>query len=123
MESGYNLRCATSTLILAGNWSSESDNFIPALLVTSATKRHKIYRTLLKIIIHKSVPDRPGRSEPRVRKRRPKAYPSTHAATCRTTSNGGNSMISLLAIALIERAIPPRVVVFGRKAPPADIII
>jgi hypothetical protein len=51
------------------------ENFIPQLFASSETKRHTIYRTLLKIIVHKSVPDRPGRSEPRVRKRRPKAYP------------------------------------------------
>ncbi len=50
-------------------------NFIPQLLANSLTKRHEIYRTLLKIIVHKTVPDRPGRSEPRVRKRRPKSYP------------------------------------------------
>ncbi|MHC5779080.1 MULTISPECIES: hypothetical protein [Nostoc] len=30
---------------------------------------------MLKVIAHKAVSDRPGRSEPRVRKRRPKAYP------------------------------------------------
>ncbi|MBW4458426.1 MAG: filamentous hemagglutinin N-terminal domain-containing protein [Nostoc indistinguendum CM1-VF10] len=29
----------------------------------------------IKVIAHKAVSDRPGRSEPRVRKRRPKAYP------------------------------------------------
>ncbi|MBD2248416.1 AAA family ATPase [Nostoc sp. FACHB-888] len=29
----------------------------------------------LKVIAHKAVPDRPGRSESRVRKRRPKIYP------------------------------------------------
>lgn len=51
------------------------DNFIPELLAASGKKRHLIYLTLLKIIVHKSVPERPGRSEPRVRKRRPKAYP------------------------------------------------
>jgi hypothetical protein len=28
----------------------------------------------LKVIAHKAVPERPGRSEPRVRKRRPKIY-------------------------------------------------
>ena len=50
-------------------------NFIPQLLANSLTKRHEIYRTLLKIIVHKAVPTRPGRSEPRVRKRRPKSYP------------------------------------------------
>ncbi len=50
-------------------------NFIPQLLANSLTKRHEIYRTLLKIIVHKTVPDRPGRNEPRVRKRRPKSYP------------------------------------------------
>lgn len=50
-------------------------NFIPQLLATSGTKRHEIYRTLLKIIVHKTVPDRAGRCEPRVRKRRPKSYP------------------------------------------------
>ncbi|OYD86518.1 IS4 family transposase, partial [Nostoc sp. 'Peltigera membranacea cyanobiont' 213] len=51
------------------------NNFIPELLATSSTKRQRIYHTLLKVIAHKVVPSRPGRSEPRVRKRRPKAYP------------------------------------------------
>lgn len=51
------------------------DNFIPELLAASGKKRYKIYLTLLKMIVHKPVPERPGRSEPRVRKRRPKAYP------------------------------------------------
>ncbi|BAY66415.1 hypothetical protein NIES22_65540 [Calothrix brevissima NIES-22] len=51
------------------------NNFIPQLLAVSSTKIQRIYRTLLKVIAHKVVPDRPGRSEPRVRKRRPKAYP------------------------------------------------
>jgi hypothetical protein len=50
-------------------------NFIPKLLAANSTKRLQIYRTLLKVIAHKAVPDRPGRSEPRVRKRRPKIYP------------------------------------------------
>ncbi len=35
----------------------------------------RIYRTLLKVIARKTVPDRPGRSQPRVRKRRPKIVP------------------------------------------------
>ncbi|WP_190917041.1 hypothetical protein [Nostoc sp. FACHB-892] len=30
---------------------------------------------MLKIIVHKEVPDRPARTEPRVTKRRPKPYP------------------------------------------------
>ncbi|WP_375478462.1 IS4 family transposase [uncultured Nostoc sp.] len=51
------------------------NNFIPQLLAAASTKRLQIYRTLLKVIVHKTVSDRPGRSEPRVRKRRPKAYP------------------------------------------------
>ena len=51
------------------------NNFIPELLATSSTKGQLIYHTLLKVIAHKAVPLRPGRSEPRVRKRRPKAYP------------------------------------------------
>ena len=50
-------------------------NFIPKLEAASSLKRLRIYRTLLKVIVHKSVSDRPGRSEPRVRKRRPKIYP------------------------------------------------
>lgn len=52
------------------------DNFMPQLAFASVTKRNSLYRTLLKVIVHKPVPERPGRSEPRVRKRRPKAYPS-----------------------------------------------
>ena len=51
------------------------NNFIPELLAAISTKRLKIYRTLLKVIAHKAVPDRPARNEPRVRKRRSKAYP------------------------------------------------
>ena len=49
-------------------------NFIPQLLTADCTQRHQIYRILLKVVVHKSVPTRPGRSEPRVRKRRPKSY-------------------------------------------------
>jgi Transposase DDE domain len=50
-------------------------NFIPKFLAATSTKRLRIYRTLLKVIAHKGVLERPGRSEPRVRKRRPKIYP------------------------------------------------
>lgn len=50
-------------------------NFIPKLEAASSQKRLSLYRTLLKIIAHKAVPDRPARNEPRVRKRRPKIYP------------------------------------------------
>ncbi|MDJ0696272.1 IS4 family transposase [Mastigocoleus sp. MO_188.B34] len=51
------------------------NNFIPQLLTAYSKKRLQIYSTLLKVIAHKAVPERPGRSQPRVRKRRPKAYP------------------------------------------------
>ncbi|MEH2023987.1 hypothetical protein [Nostoc sp.] len=50
-------------------------NFIPKLEAASSQKRYQLYRTLLKVIAHKPVPNRPARNEPRVRKRRPKAYP------------------------------------------------
>ncbi|WP_414543665.1 transposase [Nostoc sp. CCY0012] len=59
-------------------------NFLPQLEAAGSQKRLRLYRTMLKIIVHKVVSDRrshalrayrPGRSEPRVRKRRPKAYP------------------------------------------------
>jgi Transposase DDE domain len=50
-------------------------NFISELLAHTEAKRLQIYQTLLKIIVHKSVTKRPGRAEPRVRKRRPKSYP------------------------------------------------
>ena len=51
------------------------DNFIPQLIAAPSAEYHQIYRTLLKVIVHKEVPLRPARSEPRVRKRRPKSYP------------------------------------------------
>ena len=51
------------------------NNFIPELLAAASYKRHQLYHTLLKVIAHKAVSDRPARNEPRVRKRRPKAYP------------------------------------------------
>lgn len=51
------------------------NNFIPQLLATSSKKRLQIYRILLKVILDKSVLNGPAKSEARVRKRRPKAYP------------------------------------------------
>ena len=51
------------------------NNFMAQLLSVTSTQRHQVYLTLLKVIVHKAVPERPGRSEPRVRKRRPKSYP------------------------------------------------
>ncbi|MCL6755457.1 IS4 family transposase [Nostoc sp. CCCryo 231-06] len=50
-------------------------NFLPKLEAAGSKKRKRLYCTLLKIIVHKPVPDRPTRNEPRVIKRRPKAYP------------------------------------------------
>ena len=50
-------------------------NFLTQLLAVTDAKGKRIYCTLLKVIAHEAVPERPGRSEPRVRKRRPKAYP------------------------------------------------
>lgn len=49
-------------------------NFIPQLLAATGSLRCKIYQTLLICIVHKKVPYRPERYEPRVTKRRPKAY-------------------------------------------------
>ncbi|HCF28034.1 MAG TPA: IS4 family transposase, partial [Cyanobacteria bacterium UBA11049] len=51
------------------------NNFIPQLLVASSKQLHHLEPTLLKVIVHKVVPLCPGRSEARVQKRRPKAYP------------------------------------------------
>lgn len=51
-------------------------NFITKFLSISKTLQHKVYSTLLKVIVHKVVPDRPERVEPRMVKRRPKAYPN-----------------------------------------------
>jgi hypothetical protein len=58
------------------------DNFIPQLLASCGNKRRRIYRILLAMIVHKPVPERPGRSEPRVRKRRSKAYPVMQQPRC-----------------------------------------
>ncbi len=51
------------------------NNFMTQLLTVISTQHHRIYLILLKLIAHKAISERPGRSEPRVRKRRPKAYP------------------------------------------------
>lgn len=51
------------------------NNFTEQLATTSIKKRQQLYHTLLELIAHKPVPKRSGRHEPRVRKRRPKAYP------------------------------------------------
>lgn len=50
-------------------------NFLTKLKAADFKKRLLIYCTLLKVIVHKPVTERPGCSEPRVTKRCPKAYP------------------------------------------------
>lgn len=50
-------------------------NFLTKLLSVSPSLRYKVYSTLLKIVVHKAVPQRPERFEPRKLKRRPKSYP------------------------------------------------
>ncbi len=51
------------------------DNFIPQLAWASNQKRVQLYQVLLETIAHRLVPQRQGRCESRVRKRRSKAYP------------------------------------------------
>ncbi len=50
-------------------------NFIPELIQAVSKQRQRLYRTLLSMIVQQPLLERPGRSEPRVRKRRPKAFP------------------------------------------------
>ena len=49
-------------------------NFISKLADAGVKKCSELYRTLLAVVTHKLVPDRPNRFEPRLKKRRPKAY-------------------------------------------------
>lgn len=52
------------------------NKFVPQLAAAASTRtRNKLYQKLLKAIAHKLVSLRPVRYEPRVQKRRPKAYP------------------------------------------------
>ncbi|NJL09579.1 MAG: IS4 family transposase [Calothrix sp. SM1_7_51] len=51
------------------------NNFLVHLSSVDSLVRHKIYFSLLAVIVHKTVPLRPNRVEPRVIKRRTKAYP------------------------------------------------
>ncbi len=51
------------------------NNFISELKDASPINRKQLYQIMLQLIVHKLVPSRPGRVEPRVRKRRPKSYP------------------------------------------------
>ena len=51
------------------------NNFVPQFASASTQKQTQLYQTLLKTIALKLLPERPKRCEPRVRKRRPKAYP------------------------------------------------
>lgn len=51
------------------------NNFRNQLASAGRQKCQKMYQTLLELIAHKPVPERYGRSEPRVRKRRPKSSP------------------------------------------------
>ncbi len=51
------------------------NNFGSELKDATRKERKRLYKTLLEIIAHKPVPERFGRVEARVRKRRPKSYP------------------------------------------------
>lgn len=62
------------------------DNFIPHLASASAQKRDRLYQTLLQTIVHKLVPERKGRCEPRVRKRRQSGLSLNAEAPSRLTS-------------------------------------
>jgi hypothetical protein len=50
-------------------------NFIPQLVQAGRNKRNELINTLLACIAKEKLPDRSGRNEPRVRKRRPKSFP------------------------------------------------
>jgi len=50
-------------------------NFIPQLVQAGRDKRRELTRVLLGLIAGEKLPDRSGRCEPRVRKRRPKPFP------------------------------------------------
>ncbi len=49
-------------------------NFVSQLADAGVKQRRRLYRTLLEVVTHKLVPERPNRVEPRLKKRRPKAY-------------------------------------------------
>ena len=51
------------------------NNFRSELKDASTRKRKRLYQTMLAVMAHKLVPERKGRAEARVRKRRPKSYP------------------------------------------------
>jgi hypothetical protein len=76
---GYNYSITTRHILIQNRLSilptSHSKRMCRVVTGLRRGQRYHIYRTLLKVIVHKSVPTRPGRSEPRVRKRRPKSYP------------------------------------------------
>jgi hypothetical protein len=50
-------------------------NFMPELIHVGVRKRTRLYEILLQVIVQQPVPERPGRVEPRTRKRRPKPFP------------------------------------------------
>ena len=50
------------------------NNFTSELKDATLSNRKQLYQIMLELIAHKLVPSRPGRVEPRVRKRRPKSY-------------------------------------------------
>ncbi len=55
--------------------SQHLNNFRSELKDASTRKRFRLYQTMLALMAHKLVPERKGRAEARVRKRRPKSYP------------------------------------------------
>ena len=51
------------------------NNFRSELKDASTRKRKRLYQIMLAVMAHKLVPERKGRAEARVKKRRPKSYP------------------------------------------------
>lgn len=50
------------------------NTFLPLLAIASAKRRRQYYDTLLLLVAREKLPDRPDRHEPRVVKKRPKAF-------------------------------------------------
>lgn len=51
------------------------NNFIAELAHAHPRRVHSLYQVLLQVVAQSLIPERPNRHEPRVRKRRPKAFP------------------------------------------------
>ena len=83
-------------------------NFMPELIPAVSKQRQRLYRTLLYLIAQQPLLERPGRSEPRVRKRRQSGFSFDEAATFGSQAPASRIIFTVKSVPFLYRSFGER---------------